>query len=68
MRLEDFIDKTVVIQPAGEHQPMESGVSVNIEPQGVVVVVEGDCAVASPEECRFCPWSGLTFIAHEATT
>jgi len=68
MRLEDFIDKTVVIQPAEEQQPMESGALVSIEPQGVVVVVEGDCPVASPEECRFCPSSGLPCIAREATT
>ena len=67
MRLEDFVDKPVIVQPAGEHRPMESGVLVNIEPQGIVILVEGDPAVARPNEYRFYPWSGLTFIAHEVT-
>jgi hypothetical protein len=42
MRLEDFIDKKVVIQPAGEHRPMDIGAFVSIEPQGIIVHVEGD--------------------------
>jgi hypothetical protein len=67
MRLEDFVGKKVVVQPAGEHRPMESGALVSVEPQGIVVLVEGDPAVAHPNEYRFYPWSGLTFIAHEVT-
>jgi hypothetical protein len=68
MRLEDFVDKKVVVQPAGEHRPMESGALVSVAPQGIVVLVEGDPAVARPNEYRFYPWSGLTFIAHQVTT
>jgi hypothetical protein len=67
MRLEDFIDKEVVIQPAGEHRPMDIGALVSIEPQGVIVHVEGDPAVARPNEYRFYPWTGLTYIAQVAT-
>jgi len=68
MRLEEFVDKQVVIQPAGEHRPMESATLVSVESQGIVVLVEGDPAVARPNEYRFYPWTGLTFIAHEANT
>ncbi len=67
MRLEDFIGKTVVIQPAGEYRPMESGTLMSVEPQGVVILVEGDPDVARRSEYRFYTWTGLTFIAQEAT-
>jgi hypothetical protein len=67
MRLEDFIDKKVVIQPAGEHRPMDIGALVSIEPQGIIVHVEGDPAVARPNEYRFHPWTGLTYTAQTAT-
>jgi hypothetical protein len=67
MRLDDFVGKKIVIQPAGEHRPMESGTLVSIEPQGVVILVEGDPGVARPNEYRFYTWAGLTFIAQEAT-
>jgi hypothetical protein len=67
MRLEDFVGKGVMIQPVGEHRPMDRGILESVEPQGVMVLVEGDPGVAHPSEYRFYPWSGLTFIAHDAT-
>jgi hypothetical protein len=48
-------------------QGERSGTLVSIEPQGVVILVEGDPGVARPNEYRFYTWAGLTFIAQEAT-
>ena len=61
MRLEDFVDKKVVIEPAGEHRPMEGATLVSVESQGIVVLVEGDPAVARPneQESRMPPMLGL---------
>jgi hypothetical protein len=66
MRLEDFVGNKVIIQPAGDHRPMETGILMNVEAQGIVVHVLGDPAVARPNEYRFYPWAGLTFISQEA--
>jgi hypothetical protein len=62
MRLEDFVGKKVVVQPTGEHRPMERGMLVSIETQGVVDLVEGDLGVSRLNEYRFYPWTGLPFL------